>query len=77
MLKLNKPDKCILVSAGEEFVSGNEHTHYGKELNNHLAQSADTCPSVSYNSVVFSFVAWALQTDNNLLSPEVKEFHAV
>lgn len=36
-------------------------------------------PNVSYSSSLFYFhlFAWVRQTDNDLLSPEVKESHSV
>lgn len=69
------------MSAGEEFLhqAKSTHTHSGNELNNLLIQREDIYPNVSYSSSLFYFhvFAWALQTDNDLLSPEVKEFHSV
>ena len=68
---------CILVSDGEEFLcqAKSTHTHSGnEELNNCLIQREDIYPNVSYNSSLFYFhlFAWALQTDYDLLSPEVR-----
>lgn len=50
-----------------------------EELNNHLTPIEDVYPGVAYNSSLFysHFFAWALQEENDLLSPEVEEFHSV
>lgn len=79
ILKLNTTDKCILASAREEVLcqARGVHTHSGtEELNNRLIQREDMCPIASCSSSLFYFhlFAQALQTDNDLLSPDVKVY---